>query len=155
MAARVRPSQKYDLSWDLRVPFGISTRRRSSRDSSVRIILNHTGFPWDRSEAGLAAWRRAMETIARERNVYVKISEFGLKDRPWDYASNERVVRDAIGIFGAERSVFATNFPVAGLRIDYDELVRSVKRMCSFLPEADQERLFSRNAVSFYRLDPP
>jgi predicted TIM-barrel fold metal-dependent hydrolase len=64
-------------------------------------------------------------------------------------------VRDAIAIFGAERSVFATNFPVAGLRIDYDELVRSVKRMCSFLPEADQERLFWRNAVSFYRLDPP
>lgn len=149
--------EKYDLSWDLRVPFWhLDEAALVARDfPRVRIILNHTGFPWDRSEAGLAAWRRAMETIARERNVYVKISEFGLKDRPWDYASNERVVRDAIAIFGAERSVFATNFPVAGLRIDYDELVRSVKRMCSFLPEADQERLFWRNAVSFYRLDPP
>src|SRR4051794_18758325 len=149
--------EKYGLSWDLRVPFWhLDEAALVARDfPRVPIILNHTGFPWDRSDDGLRAWRNAMETIAREQNVHVKISEFGLKDRPWDYASNERVVRDAIAIFGVERCVFATNFPVAGLRIGYDELVRSVKRMCSFLPEADQERLFWRNAVSFYRLDPP
>jgi predicted TIM-barrel fold metal-dependent hydrolase len=149
--------EKYGLSWDLRVPFWHLDEAAlvAHNFPRVPIILNHTGFPWDRSEEGLAAWRKSMETIARERNVHVKISEFGLKDRPWDYASNERVVRDAIAIFGVERCVFATNFPVAGLRIGYDELVRSVKRICSFLSEADQERLFWRNSVSFYRLDPP
>jgi predicted TIM-barrel fold metal-dependent hydrolase len=149
--------EKYGLSWDLRVPFWHLDEAAlvAHNFPRVPIILNHTGFPWDRSEDGLAAWRKSMETIARERNVHVKISEFGLKDRPWDYASNERVVRDAIAIFGVERCVFATNFPVAGLRIGYDELVRSVKRICSFLSEGDQERLFWRNSVSFYRLDPP
>jgi predicted TIM-barrel fold metal-dependent hydrolase len=149
--------EKYGLSWDLRVPFWHLDEAAlvAHNFPRVPIILNHTGFPWDRSEEGLAAWRKSMETIARERNVHVKISEFGLKDRPWDYASNERVVRDAIAIFGVERCVFATNFPVAGLRIGYDELVRSVKRICSFLSEGDQERLFWRNSVSFYRLDPP
>jgi predicted TIM-barrel fold metal-dependent hydrolase len=51
----------------------------------TRIVLNHTGFPWDRSEEGLAAWRRAMETLARQPNVFLKVSEVGLKDAPWDY----------------------------------------------------------------------
>src|SRR3954447_26942355 len=148
---------KYDLSWDLRVPFWhLDEAAAVARDfPNVRIILNHTGLPWDRSEDGLAAWRLAMETIAREPNVHVKISELGLKDRSWDYDENEQIVREAIGIFGVERCVFATNFPVAGLRIGYDELVRSVPRICGFPFPRDQERLFWRNAVSFYRLDSP
>ena len=94
-----------------------------------------------------------METIARQPNVHVKISEFGLRNAPWDYESNRRVVRDAIAIFGIERCLFATNFPVAGLRIDYDELVRAVRRMVADLPQEDRDRLLWRNACTLYRLD--
>jgi predicted TIM-barrel fold metal-dependent hydrolase len=62
------------------------------------------------------------------------------------------VVADAIAIFGIERCMFASNFPVAGLRIGYDALVRAVKRMVSGFPAADQERFFWRNAQAFYRI---
>ena len=146
--------EKYGLSWDLRVPFwhlfeAAAVARQFPR---VAIVLNHTGFPWDRSEAGLVAWRRAMEAVAREPNVHLKVSEFGLKDSPWEYESNRRVVLDAIAIFGIERCLFATNFPVARLRIDYDTLVRSVSRMIEHLPQADRERFFWKNAAAFYRL---
>ena len=116
------------------------------------IVLNHTGFPWDRSEEGLAAWRQGMETLAREPNVHVKISEFGLRDRAWDYDSNRRVVSDALAIFGVERAIFATNFPVAGLRIGYGALVAAMSRMVSHLPPADRDRFFWKNANAFYRL---
>jgi predicted TIM-barrel fold metal-dependent hydrolase len=148
--------EKYNLSWDLRVPFWHLAEAAEVARMFPRtpIILNHTGFPWDRSEPGLAAWRKAMQTIAREPNVHVKISEFGLKDQPWDYESNRRVVLDAIGIFGIERCVFATNFPVAGLRVEYDTLVRSVERIVAHLEHGQQERLFWRNAAAFYRLLP-
>jgi predicted TIM-barrel fold metal-dependent hydrolase len=146
--------QKYGLSWDLRVPFWHLAEAAEVARSfpQTPIILNHTGFPWDRSEEGLAGWRRAMETIARESNVHVKISEFGLRDKPWDYESNRRIVLEALAIFGIERCVFATNFPVAGLRVDYDTLVRSVKRMVAHLAPDEQECLFWKNAVAFYRL---
>jgi predicted TIM-barrel fold metal-dependent hydrolase len=116
------------------------------------IVLNHTGFPWDRSEEGLNAWRQGMEILAREPNVHVKISEFGLRDRAWDYESNHRVVQDALAIFGIERAIFATNFPVAGLRIGYGELVAAIGRMVAHLPPADRDRFFSKNAKAFYRL---
>ena len=84
--------------------------------------------------------------------MHLKVSEFGLKDQPWDYESNRRIVRDAIAIFGIERCMFATNFPVAGLRVDYDTLVRSVQRMIADFSAADQERFFWKNAEAFYRL---
>ena len=149
--------QKYGLSWDLRVPFWhlYEAAEVARAFPKTPIVLNHTGFPWDRSEAGLAAWRQAMATLAREPNVHVKVSEFGLKDAAWDYQSNRRIVRDAISIFGIERAIFATNFPVAGLRIGYDDLVRAVARMVADFSAEDRERFFWRNAAAFYRLDLP
>jgi predicted TIM-barrel fold metal-dependent hydrolase len=146
--------EKYGLSWDLRVPaWHLYEAAEVARSfPGTKIVLNHTGFPWDRSEDGLAAWRKAMEAIARHPNVHLKVSEFGLKDKPWDYEQNRRIVREAIAIFGIERCMFATNFPVAGLRVDYDTLVRSVRRMIADFPVEDQERFFWRNAAAFYRL---
>jgi predicted TIM-barrel fold metal-dependent hydrolase len=149
--------ERHGFSWDLRVPFWhLPEAAAVARAfSGTPIVLNHTGFPWDRSEEGLAAWRKAMETIAAEPNVHLKVSEFGLKDQPWDYESNRRIVREAIGIFGIERCIFATNFPVAGLRVDYDTLVRSVQRMVADFPPEAQDGFFWRNAARFYRLDLP
>lgn len=146
--------EKHGLSWDLRVPCWhlVEAAEVARQFPRTPIVLNHTGFPWDRSEEGLAFWRRGMEAVARQPNVHVKVSEFGLKDQPWDYESNRRVVLEAIAIFGIERCIFATNFPVAGLRIDYDTLVRSLSRMLADRPAADRDRFFWRNAASFYRL---
>jgi predicted TIM-barrel fold metal-dependent hydrolase len=146
--------RKYRLSWDLRVPFWHLEEAAAVAHAfpDVPIILNHTGFPWDRSAEGLAAWRRGMEVLAREPNVYVKISEFGLKDRAWDYEENRRIVLDAIAIFGIERAVFASNFPVAGLRIGYRELVAALSRMLEDRSPEERERFFWRNAAAFYRL---
>jgi predicted TIM-barrel fold metal-dependent hydrolase len=149
--------ERHGFSWDLRVPFWhLPEAAEVARQFPNRpIVLNHTGFPWDRSQEGLAAWRAAMETIAREPNVWLKVSEFGLRDQPWDYESNRRIVLDAISIFGIGRCLFATNFPVAGLRIDYDTLVRSVRRMLDPFTPQERERFFVRNAIAFYRLPEP
>jgi predicted TIM-barrel fold metal-dependent hydrolase len=146
--------EKYGLSWDLRVPsWHLAEAAEVARAfPRTAIVLNHTGFPWDRSEVGLATWRRLMERIAAEPNVHLKVSELGLRDQPWEYESNRRVVLDAIAIFGIERCMFATNFPVAGLRVGYDALVRAVSRMLAQFPAEARERFFWRNAKAFYRI---
>jgi predicted TIM-barrel fold metal-dependent hydrolase len=146
--------EKYGLSWDLRVPAWHLEEAAEVAASfpRIKIVLNHTGFPWDRSEEGLAAWRNGMEALARHANVHVKVSEFGLKGQPWDYRSNRRVVRDAIAIFGIDRCIFATNAPVACLKIPYDALVRGVRQMVEDYSDEDQARFFWRNAQAFYRL---
>jgi predicted TIM-barrel fold metal-dependent hydrolase len=146
--------EKYGLSWDLRVPFWHLEEAAAVARAfpNTRIILNHTGFPWDRSEEGLAAWARGMAVLAREPNVWVKVSEFGLKDRAWDYDENRRIALDAIAIFGIERSVFASNFPVASLRIGYGPLVDAMSRMLADFSPEDRDRFFWKNAAAFYRL---
>jgi predicted TIM-barrel fold metal-dependent hydrolase len=147
----------HGLSWDLRVPpWHLAEAARVAADfPSTPIVLEHTGFPWDRSEAGLAAWRRGMEALAREPNVRLKVSELGLRDAPWDAAANRRVVREAIAIFGIGRCMFASNAPVSGLRIGWDAQVRAIAAMLDDLDAADRHRFFVANAVAFYRIALP
>jgi predicted TIM-barrel fold metal-dependent hydrolase len=145
---------QHNLSYDLRVPYWHLEEAAAvaAQFPHIPMVLNHTGFPWDRSAEGLRAWRTAMQAIARAPNMHLKISEFGLKDAAWDYDSNRAIVREALAIFGAERCMFASNFPVAGLRIPYGALVRAIARMVEDLPEAQRSGLFWANAARFYRL---
>jgi len=146
--------EKHGLSWDLRVPFwhleeAADVAREHPR---LAIVLNHTGFPWDRSAEGLAAWRHGMAALARCPNVHVKISELGLVGQPWTVESNRRVVLDAVSIFGIERCMFASNFPVAGLFASYDTIVRGLRAILAHLPRPALEGFFAGNARRFYRI---
>ena len=85
--------------------------------------------------------------------MWLKVSEFGLKDRPWDLEENRRVVLDAIEIFGIERCMFASNFPVAGLRASYRTIVEGMMDILKGFSADEQDSFFCRNAASFYRLD--
>jgi predicted TIM-barrel fold metal-dependent hydrolase len=57
-----------------------------------------------------------------------------------------------LSIFGIERAMFATNFPVASLRIGYGPLVSAINRMLSDYSPEQRERFFWKNAAAFYRL---
>lgn len=144
--------RKYNLRWDLRVPVQQLPEAAQLCGSfdDTQVVLNHTGFPWDRSPEGLAFWRDSMRTIAACPNVYVKLSEFGLKDAPWDYEGNRAIVLETIDMFGADRCMFASNFPVAGLRIDFTSLYDAYKRMVVDFSETEQLALFHDTAAKFY-----
>jgi predicted TIM-barrel fold metal-dependent hydrolase len=145
----------YDLSWDLRVPpwHLVEAAEVAAMFPQIRIALNHTGFAWDRSPQGMARWRKGLEALALQPNVHIKLSEFGLKDSPWNYADNRVVVLTALEIFGPERCMFASNFPVAGLRASYDTIANGMADMLAPMGRAVQEAVFAGNAQRFYRLE--
>ncbi|HKC45331.1 MAG TPA: amidohydrolase family protein [Burkholderiales bacterium] len=146
--------RKHGLSWDLRVPAWHLPEAAdvAALFPDLPIVLNHHGFAWDRSEAGLRRWRGWMATLARQPNVHVKLSEFGVRDRAWDWAENTRIIRETVAIFGWQRCMFASNFPVSGLRIDYPGLVNGVVRaLDAFAPE-QQRAVMCDNALKFYRI---
>ena len=146
---------KHGLSWDLRVPAWHlpEAAEVAAMFPTLPIVLNHHGFAWDRSEEGLARWRGWLEIIARQPNVHVKVSEFGVRDRAWDWAEVTRIIRDTVAVFGWQRSMFASNFPVSGLRIDYPGLVTGVARALDKLTPAQQRAVMCDNALRFYRIE--
>ena len=115
------------------------------------IILNHTGLPSDRSAEGLAGWRAGMETLAAQPNTAVKISGIGLPGIQWTAENNAEVVLETIRIFGAERCMFASNFPVDSLAGSFDEIYGGYKTIVADLPEDQIRALFHDNAQRIYR----
>ena len=49
-------------------------RRSAASIPRMRIVLNHTGYPLDRSAEAVAVWRRGMQALAACPNVWCKIS---------------------------------------------------------------------------------
>lgn len=118
----------------------------------TRIILNHTGLPADRSDEGLSAWRRAMRGLARAPNVVVKISGLGQPGVAWTVEANGPIVLDTIEIFGVDRCMFASNFPVDSLVADFDTIYGGFMRIVEHLDATEQRKLFRDNARRIYRI---
>ena len=93
-----------------------------------------------------------MGALAALDHVHLKVSELGLASGPWDYIDNRQVVREAIDIFGFNRFMFASNFPVAGLRIGYVDQLSAIAHMVRDCSIPERNALFHDTAVKFYRL---
>lgn len=116
----------------------------------VTIIVNHTGLPADRSEEGLIGWRKAMARLADYPNVWLKISGLGEPGIAWSPERNGPVVHDAIKIFGAERCMFASNFPVDGVITTLSVIFDGFKAIVGSYPPASRLKLFFDNAATLY-----
>jgi len=145
---------KHGLHFELQTPWWhLDAAAQLACDfPGTTIVLNHTGLPNDRSEAGLAGWQQAMAGLARQPNVAVKISGIGLPGQKWNLASNGRIIRDTIAIFEPARCLFASNFPVDGLTASYDEIVTCFQQAIAEHPPETRRALLHDNAVRIYRL---
>lgn len=146
----------HNLSWDLRVPFWHLEEAADmlSAAPNIDVVLEHAGLPWDRSDQGLSCWRKGIEKLSRNQKVSVKLSEFGLPEKSWTEVENRKIIRDTISIFGAERCMFASNFPVASLRVSYSALVETFDvalKKSALTPQA-QHAVWHDNAIRIYRI---
>lgn len=127
--------------------------RLASDFPDTPIVLNHTGLPADRSTAGLAGWKNAMHAAATCPNIAVKISGIGQAGQAWTAAANREVVLTTIDLFGADRCLFASNFPVDSLCASFDEIFGGFDAIVADFSQADRRALFHDNAMRLYRID--
>jgi predicted TIM-barrel fold metal-dependent hydrolase len=144
----------YDLSFDLQIYPGQmpAAARLARRHPETRIILNHTGMPVERDDAGIALWRSGMKALAACDNVVAKISGLGMVDHGWSEASIRPFVLETIEIFGPDRAMFGSNFPVDRLYGSFDALYGAFEAIVVGFSEAEQAKLFHDNARLFYRI---
>jgi predicted TIM-barrel fold metal-dependent hydrolase len=146
--------ERHGLHFDVQTPWWhLDAAADLARDfPRIPIVVNHTGLPADRGPDALAAWRRALERVAAEPGVTIKISGLGQADKSWPVEGNRQVVRDTIAIFGVARCMFASNFPVDGLCTSYRALFDAFKAFVADRPVAEQRALFHDNARRIYRI---
>ncbi|MCG5072084.1 amidohydrolase family protein [Paraburkholderia tagetis] len=146
--------QRHDLHFELQVFWWhFNEAAELARDfPATRIVINHTGLPADRSKEGLSAWRAALERVAREPNVHLKISGICVPGQSWSVESNGPVVRTAIDVFGTQRCSFASNYPVDGVVDTLTDIFDGFKQIARAWSIEDRLRLFHDNAVRVYGL---
>jgi len=140
------------LRFDLQTPWWHlpEAARLAADHPGTQIILNHTGLPADRSPEGIAGWRAAMSTLARQSNVAVKISGIGQRGAAWTADANRGIVRTVIDLFGIERCMFASNFPVDSLCGSFATIFGGFRDIVAEFAPHEQKALFRDNAIAIY-----
>lgn len=146
--------ERHGLAFDLQTPhWHLAEAYELACDfPQTTIILNHTGLPADRSRRGLAAWRQSMQQLSSASNSAVKISGLGQPGMPWTEDANRPIVLDTIDMFGVDRCMFASNFPVDGLVADFATIYRGFMGIVGHFPLSDQRKMFCDNARRIYRI---
>jgi predicted TIM-barrel fold metal-dependent hydrolase len=115
----------------------------------VPFVLLHAGMLEDRSPAGWEAWRRGMALLAASPNVAVKLSGLGTFRHRCDAAEWRAVIEETVALFGAERCLFGSNFPIEKLWTSYAALVAAVE--AAVKPE-QRDAVFHDTAARLYRI---
>ena len=116
------------------------------------MILNHTGMPRRRDPDYLEGWRRGLRALAELPNVVAKISGLAIFHHDWTAEIIRPLVLDTIEIFGVERCMFASDFPVDKLHSDFDQVWRAFDTITADFTEDERRALFHDNATRNYRL---
>jgi len=118
----------------------------------VLFILNHTGEPCYQTKEYIESWGKNMKKIASCDNFVTKISGLGMFDAKWTTESTRVFVEKTIEIFGVQRSMFASNFPVDKIFNNFNVYWDSFKEITKDYSENDLDLLFSANAEKYYRI---
>jgi len=145
---------RHGLRFDLQAPWTeLADAAALCREfPDTTLVLNHTGLPADRSEQGLAGWKRALRELAACPNAAIKISGLGVPGARWSAALNREVVLSAIEIFGVARAMFASNFPVDSLCASFDQIYSGFLEIAASFSAAEQRALFHDNALRLYAM---
>ncbi|WP_353181840.1 amidohydrolase family protein [Bosea sp. (in: a-proteobacteria)] len=145
--------ERHGLHFDLQTPWwNLAEAAELARDfPRTTLIVNHAGVPGDRSPETLAGWRAGMEALAARPNVVVKISGLCLPGRAWSVEDNAEVVTTILRLFGPQRVMFGSNFPVDGLCASFGEIFDGFRRIASSWSPAEQRAMFWETGLRIYR----
>lgn len=147
--------RNHSMSFDLQLyPSQMSEAAALANEHhDTQFIVNHAGMFVDRSSAGgYAQWRDGMRELAKCPNVAVKISGLAMFDHAWSVDSFRPYVLETIDTFGADRAMFASNFPVDRLFATYADLWNAYEAIVEAHSAAEKDALFKSNAERIYRI---
>lgn len=148
--------RELDLSFDLQVyPHQLRDAADVTREfPEVRFVLNHGGTLATGSPSERAARSEGLRLLARQPNVFVKLSGFGINNPERGEAAVRAWFGELLEIFGSDRAMLGSDYPVDKLHSDENPL-SVLCELSGALPPADDYDLRIGTAARVYRLDLP
>jgi L-fuconolactonase len=124
------------------------------RCPELRLVIDHMAKPpIARNE--IKEWSEALKPVARYTNIHCKLSGLVTEANwsSWQADDLRPYVEHALEFFGADRTMFGSDYPVCLLAASYDRVLESFHELLRELSESDRDKIFSKNAARFYRLN--
>jgi predicted TIM-barrel fold metal-dependent hydrolase len=153
--ANIAVLAEYGWTFDLQVfaPQMTHAAKLARACPDVTFVLQHAGMLEDTSRAGKAAWRKGMEILAARPNVVTKLSAFGTFIHKNDPDFIAESISNTMKIFGAERCMFGSNFPIEKIWTSYAKLFDAFQSATAKLKKAERTAIFHGTAARVYRLE--
>jgi predicted TIM-barrel fold metal-dependent hydrolase len=125
----------------------------ADRWPGVTFVLSHAGLPLERTPHTRRVWTEAARVLARRPNWVCKISALcGGSDPNWTLESVRPWAEACVEVFGPERCMLGTNWPVDRLFGTYEGVVSVMREIFNRLSGPEQHRLFQGTATEVYGL---
>jgi predicted TIM-barrel fold metal-dependent hydrolase len=118
----------------------------------VSFVLEHAGMLEDLSPEGWNAWREGMLLLAAQPNVSTKLSGLGTFMHEYRADVVAQIVKETVSMFGADRCMYGSNFPVEKLWTDYESLYATFRKAIAHLPHSEQKAILHDTAARIYRI---
>lgn len=140
-----------NLTFDLQLTPSLMSRAARMLETvrDTQIVLCHAGSPQDRTPKGIAEWQNQLSLLARLPNVACKLSGLGMFDHTWTVETIRPIVDACLDLFGPDRCMFGSNFPVDSLYSNYETLHAAYKEI---VPEQMHAAVFGLTARRVYGL---
>jgi predicted TIM-barrel fold metal-dependent hydrolase len=133
-------------------PLAAATRSAGA-NPGVPFVLEHMGSPPLRSEpARFAQWQREVTDFARVSTTFCKLSGIAMTLHRFDVAEFRPYVDYCLDVFGPDRCMFASNFPVDALYGDFDTLFAIYDQLAAGYDGDVRADLFAGTAERVYRV---
>lgn len=146
---------KYGYTYDLLIrPHHFnSTLACVKANPAQKFILDHIAKP-NIKDGEFDQWAQFMEDLAANPNVYCKISGMVTEAdwENWTIADFERYIHHTVTVFGKQRIVFGSDWPVSLLAASYEQVVDVANKNLIGFTTAELEAFWGGNAVEFYSL---
>jgi len=119
----------------------------------LSLVVDHMAKP-PIAGGQISQWLRELKAVAMFPNVYCKLSGLVTEadHSAWKPDDLRPFVESALELFGPTRLLFGSDYPVCLLAASYDRVLDSFRELLKELNDDERSRIFSKNAVEFYRL---
>jgi L-fuconolactonase len=120
---------------------------------SLRMVIDHLGKPPIKAKQ-MEPWASLIKEAAAYPNVYAKLSGLNTAAdwESWSAADIKPYIDYAFNIFGAERLLFGSDWPVANLAGDYAKVWSETNRALAGRTQAQIDAVLGESAIRFYDL---
>jgi L-fuconolactonase len=130
----------------------LNTVRFIERYPDLPVIVDHMAKP-DVANAGFETWREHMEEFRDLEHVHCKVSGLVTEDGPdWTPDRIKPCLEAVFDIFGADRLVFGSDWPVVNLVANYNQWIATLEDALDVFTRADRQKIWAENGERFYGL---